>query len=400
MSECDSGAGPARAAMASTAALAGLRIVELGQWIAAPYCSALLADFGADVIKVEKPTGGDDQRHSSPFVGGQSAFFNQLNRNKRSVALDLSTPAGQAACRRLIADSDVVLENFRPGTLARMGLDYPSLQQTQPGLIYCSISGFGQQGPLRSVGGFDLVVQAMSGLAASCGPEAGPPHRLPIPIADVSTALFAAIGILTALAARERTGLGQRVDVSLLESALAMAPVEVAQCLATGDEPQRLGQASRKAAPYQILATADGAIALGAAAQHLWERTCAVLGCTDLLADPRFARNADRLAHRLELIPLLEKALATDVTASWVERLTVAGVPVGPVLGYREALDHPQIAAGGLIRRPPGESGAAVPTMLAPIHLSATPARLERAAPRLGEHSAELRPATGTGRTG
>lgn len=373
-----------------TSALQGLRVIDMGQWIAAPYCAALLADFGAEVIKVEKPQGGDDQRHSSPFVDGQGAFFNFFNRNKRSVTIDLSTPTGREQCRELIATADIVVENYRPGAMARMGLDYDALRADNPRLIYCSISAFGQTGPLQKEGGFDMVIQAMSGLASICGPADGQPHRLPIPIADVSTALFATIGILTAVAARERTGKGQSVDVSLLESALAMAPLEVAQYLATGQNPPRMGQASRNASPYQILRTQDGSIALGAAAQHLWEKTCDLIGCAGLKSDPRFSTNATRQLHNDALIQLIEQALACHSTSHWLKLLGEAGIPVGAVLTYEEILGHPQVEARGLIQQPEGSDPSAAKIMTTPIRLSSTPARLLANAPKLGEHTEQI----------
>lgn len=372
-----------------TGALTGLRVLDLGQWIAAPYCAAMLGDFGAEVIKVEKPQGGDDQRQSSPFIEGRSAFFNLFNRNKRSVSLDLGSDEGRQQLWNLLDTADILIENYRPGAMARMGFDYDTVSARNPRLIYCSISGFGQTGPLRKEGGFDLVIQAMSGLASLCGAADGQPQRLPIPIVDVSTALFATIGILTAIQARTHTGKGQYVDVALLDSALAMAPLEVAHYLATGNSPQRLGQASRNAAPYQLFATRDGSLALGAAAQHLWEKTCDLIGAPELKDDPRFATNALRMHHNADLAALIERQLVQQPTDYWLERLAEAGVPAGPVLTYEEVLNHPQVEARRLIRAP--EHDAARPaTMINPIQLSETPARLMTEAPDLGAHNAEL----------
>jgi len=376
-------------------ALNGLRVLDLGQWIAAPYCTAILADFGAEVIKIEKTQGGDDQRHSSPFVDGQSAFFNLFNRNKRSVALDLTTEDGRQQCRDLIRTADILVENYRPGAMARMGLDYAAASRLNPGLIYCSISGFGQTGPMRKEGGFDLVIQAMSGLASLCGPAAEQAHRLPIPLVDVSTALFATIGILTAVTARNHTGKGQYIDIALLDSALAMAPLEVAHYLATGCNPERLGQASRNAAPYQLFSTQDGSLALGAAAQHLWEKTCDVIGAPELKDDPRFRTNALRIQHCAELATLIEQRLVHHPSAYWLDRLAAAGIPAGPVLTYREILNHPQVAARQLIRSPEQDAGHP-PTMINPIRLSDTPARLISGAPDLGAHNAQLLPSAPT----
>ncbi|HMN78721.1 MAG TPA: CoA transferase [Burkholderiaceae bacterium] len=367
-----------------SAALDGIRVVELGQWIAAPYCAALLADLGAEVIKIEKP-GGDDQRRSGPPTSdGESAYFSMLNRNKRGVVLDLAHPEDRAKCLALISSADVVIENYRPGVLERYGLDHAALAERCPGLVYCAISGFGQTGPLRSKGGFDLVIQAMSGLASICGAPDGPPQKLPVPLVDVSTGLFAAIGILAALQARNRHGRGQMVDVSLLESALALAPLEIGHLLATGAEPARLGDAARNAAPYQIFRTADGAIALAAASQPLWERMCAVLGRPGLLEDRRFATNQHRMEHVSELVPLIDAVLREKPSAHWLTTFEKAGVPVGPVQSFTEALAMPHVRERQVIRSPQSDECGTFPSMVAPIRLSRTPVRLAHGAPRLG----------------
>lgn len=369
-----------------TSALQGLRVVELGQWIAAPYCTSLLADFGAEVVKVEKP-GGDDQRRSGPPTPqGDSAFFSVLNRNKRSVVLDFAVPQDCEACLRLIESADIVVENYRPGVLSRFGLDYEALSARYPRLIYCSISGFGQTGPMRAEGGFDLVAQAMSGLASICGRIDGPPEKMPIPLVDVSTGLFATIGVLTALQARHATGRGQLVDISLMESALSLAPLDIGHVLATGANPPRLGDASRNAAPYQIFPTKDSAIALGAASQHLWERTCQLIGRSDLLQDARFATNLLRMEHIRELAPEISAALRLETTAHWLQAFKEVGVPVGPVLGFCEALNMPQLQERQLVRRPESPDNGDFPSLVAPVRLTDTPARLRIGAPRLGQH--------------
>jgi crotonobetainyl-CoA:carnitine CoA-transferase CaiB-like acyl-CoA transferase len=370
--------------------LQGLKVLELGQWIAAPYCCALLGDLGADVIKVEKPGTGDDQRYSPPQVRGTSAFFRHFNRNKRSIALDLSNPDEREQCLKLIAEADVLVENFRPGVLKRLGLDYNSVRSLNQRLVYCSISGFGQTGPLSSQGGFDLVAQAASGLMSITGDIDGRPRKIPIPIADVSSALFAAIGILAAVVGAVKHGTGQQVDIALLEAALAMAPLEVAGYLATGAVPEPLGETSRNAAPYQVFRTADGALALGAATQTLWEKTCRVIGHPELLDDPRFSTNSLRVANVEELTRKIESAFLDKSAADWIAALAAEGIPAGPVWNYAEVLEHPHIAERNLVRNLNIEDGESLRQMVAPISLSTTPVTLRRSAPSVGQHSDEV----------
>lgn len=369
-------------------ALAGLRVVELGHWIAGPYCTSLLADFGADVVKVERPDRGDEQRHSPPFVDRQGAAFIALNRNKRSIALDLGNPSDLETCRGLCAKADVVVENFRPGTLNRIGLGYDALAEANPGLVYCSISGFGSPGPLADQGGFDLIGQAMSGIMAACGPVDGPPHRVPLAIGDFSTGVFAAFGIMTALSARAgRDGRGQRVDVSLLEACLSLNTLDVAHFEATGESPPRIGQAARNAAPYQVFRTADGWIVVAAAGQHLWERLCGLLDAPELLTDPRFSSNAARLAHAGALAEVVQEHLSRAPTEHWLGMLPQAGIPAAPVLSVEGALTHPHIEA----RKTRIALGGGAGRVLAPpLRLSASGTANWHPAPEIGEHSAAV----------
>src|SRR5579883_1407680 len=292
-------------------ALENIRVVDLTSHLSGPYCGMLLADHGADVIKIEKPGEGDDARRMPPFVNGESAPFMLWNRNKRSIALDLKAERDRAAFETLVRGADVLIENFRPGTLDRLGLGYGALRKTNRRLVYCAISGFGQTGPYRDRGGFDLMTQAMSGLMSVCGPEDGPPHRLPVAISDIAAGMFAAIGILGALAARQRTGRGQRVDAALYDAAIAMGVYEAAGYFATGTPPVRLGQGHRGAVPYQVFQTADGWLTIGAATQHLWERFCRVIGRLDLMQDPRFTSNAERVKNRGVLVPILATVIRT-----------------------------------------------------------------------------------------
>ena len=373
-----------------TAALTGLRVIDLTSNLSGPYCAMILADQGADVIKVENPAGGDDMRRTPPFVGGESAPFMLWNRNKRSVVLDLKSPEGKEACRRLARSADVLIENFRPGVAERLGLGYEALSAENPRLVYCSISGFGQTGPYRGRGGFDLITQAMSGLAAINGPVDGPPMRLPIAISDVSAGMFGAIGVLTALAAREKTGRGQQVDVSLLESAVSLGVYEAASYFATGEVPKKLGQAHRGSAPYQILETQDGWIALGASSQNLWTKTLKVLGCEELADDPRFREKADRVRNNDVLVALLQERFRQHPTAYWFERLDAEGIPAGPVMDHGQVFADPQIAARGMVAEVEHPTAGRTRTLGVTVKLSDTPGAVRRAAPRLGEHTEEV----------
>ncbi len=326
-------------------ALDGLRVIDLTSNLSGPYCAMLLADQGADVIKVESPGGGDDMRRTPPFVGGESAPFMLWNRNKRSIVLDLKSDEGKEALHRLAKSADVLIENYRPGVAERLGIGYEALAAENPRLVYCSISGFGQTGPYRTRGGFDLITQAMSGLAAICGPKDGGPHRLPIAISDVSAGMFGAIGVLSALQARHRTGEGQHVDVSLMESAMQMQVYEAASYFATGEIPARIGQAHRGSSPYQIFETKDGHMALGASSQNMWPKAAKILGCEELVDDPRFAQKSDRVAHNDELVALLQERFLTRGTKEWCEAFDKAGIPAGPVMNHEEVFTDPQAMA-------------------------------------------------------
>jgi crotonobetainyl-CoA:carnitine CoA-transferase CaiB-like acyl-CoA transferase len=372
------------------AALDGLRVIDLSSHLAGPYCSMILADHGADVIKIERPESGDDARHMPPFVKGESSPFMLWNRNKRSVALDLKSESGRDICRALACDSDVFLENFKPGAVERLGLGYGDLAALNPRLVYCSISGFGQTGPYCERGGFDLMVQAMSGIMSVNGPEDGPPHRLPVPIADIGAGMFAAIGILAALEARRRTGRGQLVDTSLFEAGVSFGLYEAAHLFATGERPPRWGQAHRGGAPYQVFQTADGWVTIGGGTQKLWRKLCDAIGQGELARDPRFKDNPARVANRPALAALLQAVLRRESTAHWVERLDAAGVPVGPVETYDRVFADPQVKARAMVAELDHPVAGRLRTLGIPVKLSATPGALRRPAPQLGEHTQEV----------
>src|SRR5262245_3698750 len=371
-------------------ALQRLKVVDLSTHLSGPYCAMVLADHGADVIKVERPGGGDDARKMPPFVGGESAPFMIWNRNKRSIVLDLKTETGKAQLLALIDTADVLIENFRPGTLERLDFGWTRLSERNPRLIYAAISGFGQTGPYRDRGGFDLVTQGMSGLMSVCGPSDGPPHRLPIDISDVAAGMHLAIRILCALQARRHIWRGQLVETSLLESALSFGVYEAAHVAATGATPPRLGQAHRGSSPYQVFATADGWITLGAAQDNFWRRLCDLLGVPELTKDARFASNAERVRNNDALVGLLEQHFKLNSSQHWLAALEVAGIPSGPVLSFDQAMADPQVVARGMAVETPHPAAGPIKTLGIPVKLSATPGALVRPAPRLGEHTAEV----------
>ena len=370
-------------------ALDHLLVLDLTSHLSGPYCAMMLADHGADVIKVEPPT-GDSARNMPPFINGESAPFMTWNRNKRSVVLDLKKPEDKQALLDLIDRADVLVENYRPGVLDRLGLGWDTLHARNPRLILASISGFGQTGPYSARGGFDLVTQAMSGLMSTNGPADGPPHRLPIAISDVTAGMFLAFGVLTAIEARHRTGEGQHVETSLLEAATSLAVYESAHYFATGTRPERIGQAHRGSSPYQCFQTADGYITIGASQQKFFEQLCELLGCPDLPADPRFGRVADRVKHNDELVALLAEPLRQQPSAHWLTALEKLGIPAGPVLYYDEVFTNPQILARDMVVETNHPVTGPFRTMGVPVKLSATPGSVRAPAPRLGEHTQEV----------
>jgi crotonobetainyl-CoA:carnitine CoA-transferase CaiB-like acyl-CoA transferase len=365
-------------------ALAGLRVLELTQVMAGPFCGQVLGDMGADVVKVEPPE-GDSTRQSL----GTAAFL-AVNRNKRSVALDLKTPAHQAVLHRLAHGADVLLENYRPGVAARLGADYETLAELNPRLIYASVSGFGQTGPYAQRPGYDLIAQGLSGVMSVTGEPGGEPVKCGIPIGDLSAGLFCAVAILSAVIARERTGRGQRIDTSLFEGALALSIWETAELWETGRAPGPLGSAHRLTAPYQALRTDDGHVTVGANNQKLWHRLCEAIGRPELADDPRFASNDARMAHRIELVAELESALAARGTDEWVEALIDAGVPCGPIHDYRQVFSDPHTQAREMEVRLSHPVEGEIRALGIPVKMSDTPGAIRRPAPLLGQHTAEV----------
>ena len=382
--------------MPGTSPLAGMVVLDLTQIMAGPVCTMLLADMGADVIKIERPNGGDDTRRMGPpYAGGLAAGFLALNRNKRSLALNLQDDRGRQVFRRLLETADVVVENFRPGVMERLGLGYAELVQERPSLVYCSISGFGGTGPYRNRGGFDLVAQGMSGLMSITGFPDSPPAKVGVPITDISAGTLAAYGILCAYIHALKTGQGQSVDTSLMEAGIAYTIWESALYFAEGEIPGPLGSAHRVSAPYQALRTADGYINIGAATQATWEQFCRALGLENLIEDPKFKIPGDRKARESELAELLESTLSRESTAYWLELLDKAGVVAGPIYNMEQVYHDPQVQAREMLIDLDDPELGILHNIGIPVKLSATPGRIRRRAPALGEHSVEVLQAAG-----
>ena len=372
------------------APLTGIRVIELGNYMAGPYCAMQLADLGADVIKVENPSGGDMSRQTAPFIEGESSNFFRLNRNKRSIALDLKAPDGKAIFRKLAAQADILVENLRPGTMRDLELDYDRIAAINPGIIYVSASGFGQTGPYAELAGLDIIAQGMSGLMSITGEPDGGPLKVGVPITDLVCALYGALAAVSALHARGATGRGQWIDISLFESGVSLAVWEAGKYFATGEIPGRLGTAHQTSAPYQALRSSDGSFLVGATSPRNWEAFCRILGIGHLRDDPRFNINSNRTANRAALIPLLEEVTMTQPMDHWLSQLQAAGVPSGRIQDYGQVFNDPHLAARKYFVDAPHATAGAVRLMTSPMNFSETPTRIDRAGPLLGEHSAAL----------
>jgi crotonobetainyl-CoA:carnitine CoA-transferase CaiB-like acyl-CoA transferase len=371
-------------------ALSHIKVLDLTSNLSGPYCAMLLADQGADVIKIERPDVGDDMRVTPPFIGDQSSPFMIWNRNKRSMIIDFKTAEGLETFRRLALDADVIVENFKPGTAERLGIGYEAMKALNPRIVYCSISGFGQTGPYAPRGGFDLISQSMTGLAAITGHEDEGPHRLPIPITDLCGGMNGCIGVLTALAARERTGEGQQVDVSLYESGIALGVYEAGYYFATGEEPPKLGQKHRGSAPYQIFPTQDGHFCIGAASERFWTKVCKVLGCEELVDDPRFKTKKDRVANNDALSAILADYFKTNTNQHWFDLIDAEGIPCGPVQNHVQVYNDPQTLAREMVAEVEHPTAGKTKTLGVHIKLRGTPGAVRRPAPRHGEHTEEI----------
>jgi formyl-CoA transferase/CoA:oxalate CoA-transferase len=370
------------------APLSGITVLDLTRVLSGPYCTMILGDLGARVIKVERPKRGDDTRAwGPPFAGGESTYFLSINRNKESVALDFQKPEGRAILERLIGRADVLVENFRPGTLSAYGLDYETLARRVPALVYCSISGYGQTGPRSHLAGYDAVVQAEGGLMSITGDPQGLPYRLGLPIADMVAGLFAAQGITAALLERGRTGRGQHLDISMLDSVAALLTYQASAYFASGVVPGRFGNGHLSIVPYDTFMTADGPLMLAVGNDDQWRRLCAAAGLHELAADPRFATNPARVEHRAALQPILERLFATRTRAGWTTLLGPAGVPCGEVRNIGEALADPQLAARGMVASMHHETAGPIRVVGSPLRMShAVPAGV-LPPPTLGAHT-------------
>ncbi len=362
-----------RKKLLSPMALSDICIVDLSRVLAGPYCTQLLSDYGAEVIKIEQPGLGDGTRQwGPPWVDGESAYFLSVNRNKKSVTLNLKAPEGQQILKRLVAGADIFIENFRPGTLARLGLDYESLAAMHPGLIYCSITGYGQTGPYRDRPGYDFIIQAQGGIMSITGPPDGEPYKVGVAIVDITAGLFAASAILAALHHRERTGQGQYIDVALLDSQVAWLANVAHNYFATGEPPQRYGNAHPNIVPYETFPTADGYVALAVGTDRQYERFCQVVGRPDLWEDERFQTNAGR------------------PTQYWVDLMVQAGIPVGPINDIPTVFADPQVQSRGMVQTVEHPTAGRIQVLGPVAKMSETPARVRSAPPLLGADTAEV----------
>lgn len=383
-------------------ALSHIRVLDLSRVLAGPWAGQILADLGAEVIKVERPGTGDDTRHwGPPYIkdadgndSREAAYFQCANRNKQSLTLDFTQPEGQRLVRELAARCDVVLENFKVGGLAAYGLDYESLKAVNPRLIYCSITGFGQDGPYAKRAGYDFMIQGLGGLMSLTGKpdgeEGAGPMKVGVALTDILTGLYATVGVLAALNAREQGGQGQHLDVALLDVQVACLANQAMNYLATGAAPKRLGNAHPNIVPYQDFPTADGDFILAVGNDSQFRKFCEVAGLPALPDDPRFSTNKARVAHRAELIPLLRQATVFRTTAEWVTLLEAAGVPCGPINDLAQVFADPQVQARGLRVDMPNSMGSVTPQVASPLRLSATPVDYRLAPPLLGEHTEAL----------
>lgn len=383
---------------AAAGPLKDLMVLDLSRILSGPFATMTLADLGADVIKIEQPGQGDDTRQwGPPFQGDEAAYFLAVNRNKRSLAVDLKSPEGLDVVRELARRADIVVENFRPGTAARLGLGYEELSRDNPGLVYASISGYGQTGPDALRPGYDAIAQARSGIMSVTGEADGPPVRVGVSSADLVAGMWATIGVLAALHEKQRTGNGQWVDISLLDGSVSWLTYVSSGYFASGEIPKRYGSAHPTIAPYQAFATADGFVMVAVGNDGLWRRFAEALGDEELAADPRYASNPSRVAHRDTLIPRIEALMRTRTTEDWVQTLDEAGVPVGPIQTVDQALADPQVLARGMVAELEHPTAGPMKVVGCPVRLTRTPASIRTAPPVLGQDTDEVLTSLGLG---
>jgi len=370
--------------------LDGVRVLDFSRVLAGPYCTMMLGDLGADVIKVESPEGDDTRRWGPPYQGTESAYYLCCNRNKRSIVLDLATPHDQEVARKLALKSQVIVENFKLGTMERLGLSYEKLSAENPTLVYCSISGYGRTGPDAALPGYDYVMQGVGGIMSITGEPDGPPGKVGGAIVDLTAGMFALSAILAALRVRDLTGRGQRIDMSLLDSHLAWLANVGSNYLISGETPQRYGNAHANIVPYQAFEASDGWVILSVGNDRQWARFCAAVDRPDLAADPRFTTNSDRVLNRNTLVPLLEDLFRTRTQSEWLSLLQAADVPAGPVNTVDRALSGPQVEARGMVQTVDHPSIGPFCMVASPLKLEVTPPTIRRYPPTLGEHTDEI----------
>ncbi|MFW6116615.1 MAG: CaiB/BaiF CoA transferase family protein [bacterium] len=373
------------------APLGDIRVLDLSRVLAGPYCTMMLADLGAEVIKVERPDRGDGTRQwGPPWVGGESAYYLSVNRNKKSITVNLKSERGREIVRGLAYRADVLVENFLVGTMEGWGLSYELLKEHNEGLIYCAITGYGQDGPYSSRAGYDFVIQAQGGIMSITGPVEGPPMKVGVAIVDITAALYATTSILAALHERERSQQGQYIDIALLDSQIAWLANAASNYLISGERPGRYGNAHPNIVPYEPFPTSDGWLALGVGNDHQWQRLCRVAGWHDLGADPRFATNPRRVEHRRLLVPVLRERFRNRSSEEWYDMLVDAGIPCGPINYIDQVFGDPQVLARNMLVELAHPTAETVKLAGSPLKLSRTPVRIQGPPPLLGEHTEDV----------
>ena len=372
-------------------ALEGIKVLDLSRALAGPYCTMMLADMGAEVIKLEMPGRGDDSRSwGPPFVEGESAYFMSINRNKKSITLNMKSDKSTEIVHKLIKQSDVLVENFRPGAMERLGLGYEQVKAMNPRIIYCSISGFGQDGPYRMLPGFDQVLQGMGGLMSITGEAGGPPIKVGVAIADISGGMFAANGVLVALYNREKTGKGQMVDVSLLDSQVAWLTYRAGAYFASGEIPQPMGSGHPVIVPYQAFKAKDVFVNIAVGNDQLWERFCKAVGLEKVMNDPKFAINAKRVENREEIVKIIGDLIVTKNGEEWLKILTDAGIPCGPIYTVDKIFADPQVLHREMVKELDHPKAGKIKVTGIPVKLSETPGEVKTTPPVLGQHTQEI----------
>ena len=371
--------------------LESILILDLSRALAGPYCSMMLADMGAEIIKIEMPGRGDDSRSwGPPFVEGESAYFMSVNRNKKSITLNLKSEKSKEIIEKLIKKADIIIENFRPGTMDKLGLSYENVAELNPEIIYASISGFGQDGPYRLLPGFDQVIQGMGGLMSVTGEPGGSPIKVGVAVADIAGGMFAAYGIMIALFNRQRTGKGQMIDVSLLDSQVAWLTYRAGSFFASGKIPQPLGSGHPNIVPYQAFKASDTYVNIAAGNDQLWQKFCSAVGLEDIVENPKFATNAKRVENRNELVNIISNIVSSKNAQEWLDILTKAGVPCGPIYTLDEIFTDPQVLHRNMVKDLDHIKAGKIKVTGVPVKLSATPGEILTAPPVLGQHTKEI----------